>query len=208
MGYSVWPEAAADWCAAAPAEPPLTDRQKSPAGLWRIGGALNALTGQVTYLDGYVVGREKLMALYRRLVQTYPRAQKIYVVQDNWSIHTHPDVREALQAYPQIKPVWLPTYAPWLNPIEKLWRWLRQDILKLHRWASDAKGLRQRVNGFLDQFAQGSSRPVAVRGPAGQRTTRQSHPQAVTTEFVRQNSLGGLWGKERTVKIIVAGEKQ
>jgi len=156
MGYSVWPEAAADWCAAAPAEPPLADRQKSPPGLWRIAGALNALTGQVTYIDGYVVGREKVIALYRRLVQTYPGAEKIYVVQDNWSIHTHPDVLTALAAYPQIQPVWLPTYAPWLNPIEKLWRWLRQDILKLHRLASDPKGLRQRVNGFLDQFAQGS----------------------------------------------------
>jgi len=156
MGYSVWPEAAADWCEAAPAEPPLADRQKSPSGLWRIAGALNALTGQVTYIDGYVVGREKLIALYRRLVQTYPAAEKIYVVQDNWSIHTHPEVLEAIQAYPQIRPVWLPTYAPWLNPIEKLWRRLRQDILKLHRLACDPKGLRQRVNNFLDQFAQGS----------------------------------------------------
>ena len=156
MGYSVWPEAAADWCAQAPAEPPVADRQKSPNGLWRIAGALNALTGEVTYVDGYIVGRAKVIELYRRLVQTYPRAQTIYVVQDNWSIHLHPEVLEAIQAYPQIRPVWLPTYAPWLNPIEKLWRWLRQDILKLHRLAGVPKELRQRVNDFLDQFAHRS----------------------------------------------------
>ncbi len=168
MGYSVWPAATADWCEAAPAEPPLADRQKSPPGLWRIAGALNALTGQVTYIDGYVVGREKLMALYRRLVQTYPGAEKIYVVQDNWSIHTHPEVLEAIAAYPQIRPVWLPTYAPWLNPIEKLWRWLRQDILKLHRLASDAKGLRQRVNDFLDQFAHKSRALLQYVGLLGE----------------------------------------
>ncbi len=177
MGYSVWPEAAADWCAAAPAQPPRADRQKSPPGQWRIAGALNALTGQVTYLDGYVVGREKVMALYRRLVQTYPGAQKIYVVQDNWSIHTHPDVLEAIQAYPQIKPVWLPTYAPWLNPIEKLWRWLRQDILKLHRLASDAKGLRQRVNGFLNQFASGSRALLRYVGLLGEGQLAQTIPK-------------------------------
>jgi DDE superfamily endonuclease len=156
MGYSVWPEAAADWCAQAPADPPLADRQKSGNGLWRIGGALNAMTGQVTYVDGYIVGRAKVIELYRRLVQTYPQADTIYVVQDNWSIHGHPQVLEAIAGYPQIEPVWLPTYAPWLNPIEKLWRWLRQDILKLHRLASDPKALRQRVNGFLDQFVEGS----------------------------------------------------
>jgi len=177
MGYSVWPEAAADWCAAAPAEPPLADRQKSPAGLWRIGGVLNALTGQVTYLDGYVVGREKLRALYQRLVRTYPGAKTIYVVQDNWSIHTHPEVLEAIQAYPQIRPVWLPVYAPWLNPIEKLWRWLRQDILKLHRLASDAKGLRQRVNNFLDQFAQGSRALLRYVGLLGEGELAKAIPK-------------------------------
>lgn len=177
MGYSVWPEAAADWCAAAPTEPPLADRQKSPNGLWRMAGALNAITGQVTYVDGYIVGRAKVIELYRRLVQTYPQVKKIYVVQDNWSIHTHPDVLEALQAYPQIKPVWLPTYAPWLNPIEKLWRWLRQDILKLHRLAGDKQGLRQRVNDFLDQFVPGSSALLRYVGLLGDGQLAQTIPR-------------------------------
>lgn len=177
MGYSVWPEVAADWCALAPADPPLADRQKSDNGLWRIGGALNALTGQVTYVDGYVVGRAKVVELYRRLVQTYPQADRIYVVQDNWSIHRHPEVLEALAAYPQIEPVWLPTYAPWLNPIEKLWRWLRQDILKLHRLASDPKGLRQRVNGFLDQFAEGSYALLRYVGLLGEGQLAQAIPR-------------------------------
>jgi hypothetical protein len=177
MGYSVWPEAAADWCAAAPTEPPLADRKKSPNGLWRIAGALNALTGEVTYIDGYIVGRAKVIELYWRLVQTYPQAQQIYVVQDNWSIHTHPDVLEALQGYPQIKPVWLPTYAPWLNPIEKLWRWLRQDILKLHRLAGDKKGLRQRVNDFLDQFVPGSSALLRYIGLLGEGQLAQTIPR-------------------------------
>ena len=57
-----------------------------------------------------------------------------------------------LKAYPNIKPIWLPTYAPWLNPIEKLWRWLVETVLKMHRLASDWPALRHRVNSFLDQF--------------------------------------------------------
>ena len=55
-----------------------------------------------------------------------------------------------------IKPVWLPTYSPWLNPIEKLWRWLKQDILELHRHAGDWLHLRATVNASLDQFAGAS----------------------------------------------------
>jgi methionine synthase II (cobalamin-independent) len=44
------------------------------------------------------------------------------------------------------------TYAPWLNPIEKLWRWVRQDVLKMHRWVEDWPQVKQRVWDFLAQF--------------------------------------------------------
>ncbi|MGB9722998.1 MAG: transposase [Chloroflexia bacterium] len=50
----------------------------------------------------------------------------------------------------------LPTYASWLNPIEKRWRWLKQEVLHLHRWAHDLDQLRRQVWAFLDQFAEGS----------------------------------------------------
>ncbi len=89
------------------------------------------------------------------------------MVQDNWSIHRHQDVLTALQQWPHIVPVWLPTYAPWLNPIEKLWRWLRQHLLTLHRQAGDWPALRHQVRSFLNQFQYGSEnllRYVGLRG--------------------------------------------
>ena len=82
-------------------------------------GAFNALRGRVDYLDAYIIGREKVIRFNRQLATVYPEARLIYVVQDNWSIHHHAEVEAALSDLPQIEPVWLPTYAPWLNPIEK-----------------------------------------------------------------------------------------
>jgi len=108
-----------------------------------------------------------VIQFYSRLARAYPEVSLIYVIQDNWNIHTHPDVLTALAGYPRIKPVWLPTYAPWLNPIEKLWRWLRQDVLKMHRWVEDWPQVKQRVHDFLDQFAHGSAallRYVGLKG--------------------------------------------
>jgi DDE superfamily endonuclease len=163
MGFARWPEPAPDWAAA----PPLAERQRAGNGLWRLIGALNALTGRVDYLDNYIVGRAKVVEFYGRLVRAYPQAETIYVIQDNWSIHKHPDVLGALAAWPRVEPVWLPTYAPWLNPIEKLWRWLRQDVLKLHRLAADWQALRGRVRSFLDQFAAGSERLLEYVGLRG-----------------------------------------
>jgi transposase len=163
FGYQRWPEVAPTWGLEAAVAPRAGNNQQ-----WRTIGALNALTGQVNYLDGYIVGRQQVRQFYSHLDRAYPKkVGLIYVIQDNWNIHTHPDVLSALEKYPRIRPVWLPTYAPWLNPIEKLWRWLRQDILKMHRWVEDWPHVKQRVHEFLEQFAHGSAallRYVGLKG--------------------------------------------
>ena len=51
--------------------------------------------------------------------------------------------------------------------MEKLGRWLRQDVLKRHRWVQDWPHVKQRVQDFLDQFAQGSSDLLRYVGLAG-----------------------------------------
>jgi len=164
FGYQRWPEVAPTWGGETVVAQRAGNNQH-----WRTIGALNALTGQVNYLDGYIVGRQQVSQFYGLLNRTYPKpVELIYVVQDNWNIHTHPDVLNALADYPRIQPVWLPTYAPWLNPIEKLWRWLRQDILKMHRWVEDWPQVKQRVREFLEQFAQGSAALLRYVGLKGQ----------------------------------------
>ena len=177
MGYYRWPAPAPAWAPVAPEAAPLAQRAGDNNQQWRIIGALNALSGRVHYLDNYIVGRQQVIAMYRRLAEAYTGYQRIYVVQDNWSIHRHPDVLEALKQWPQIEPVWLPTYAPWLNPSEKLWRWLRQDVLKMHRFAHDWPECRRRVNAFLDQFAQGSTELLRYVGLLGEGTLAQALAQ-------------------------------
>jgi transposase len=152
FGYQRWPEVAPTWGGEARVAQRAGNNQQ-----WRTIGALNALTGQVNYLDGYIVGRQQVIQFSGLLDRAYPKkVELIYVIQDNWNLHTHPDVLTAVAAYPRLKPVWLPTYAPWLTPMEKLWRWLRQDILKMHRWVEDWPRVKQRVRDFLEQFAHAS----------------------------------------------------
>ncbi len=121
----------------------------------RLVAVLNGVTGQVTYLQRSKVGIQALTLFYAQVRRVYPNAEKIYVVQDNWPTHKVPDVMHALQTY-RLQPLFLPTYASWLNPIEKLWRWLKQDVLHLHRLAHRLDGLRQAVRVFLDRFSNGS----------------------------------------------------
>ena len=166
MGYYRWPDLGPTWTEEI--FPPEKAQRGGPNNQqWRIIGALNALTGQVDYLDAYIVGRKKVIQMYHLIDDLYPYRDRIYVAQDNWSVHTHPDVLQALEELPHIEPVWLPTYAPWLNPIEKLWRWLRQAVLKMHRLADDFEELRRRVRAFLDQFWPGSKELLRYVGLLG-----------------------------------------
>lgn len=121
----------------------------------RLVAALNALTGKVTYLQRSVIGASALQVFYQQIRATYPQAKKIYIVQDNWPVHKLPEVFQALQEQ-GLTPLFLPTYASWLNPIEKLWRWLKQDILHLHKLPADLETLRSQVREFLDSFTSGS----------------------------------------------------
>jgi hypothetical protein len=177
FGYERWGDAAPVWSPLAPAPREEAERAGPNNQQWRVIGALNALTGRVDYLENYLVGRRQVIQFYRKLDAAYSTVKRLYVVQDNWSIHQHPDVVAALTGLPRIEPVWLPTYAPWLNPIEKLWRWLRQDQLYVHRLAHDWPLLRQRVNGFLDQFAGGSSALLRYVGLLGEGKLAQALPQ-------------------------------
>lgn len=72
----------------------------------------------------------------------------------NWPNQPRP---RAISDNLPIQLVFLPTYSSWLNPIEKLWRWLRQDVLHLHRLSDDWQGVKQAVWDFIAQFTSGSS---------------------------------------------------
>ena len=95
FGYQRWPEVAPTWGLEAEVAQRAGNNQQ-----WRTIGTLNALTGQVNYLDGYIVGRQQVIQFYAQLDHAYPEVDLLYVIQDNWNIHTHPDVLTALESYP------------------------------------------------------------------------------------------------------------
>jgi hypothetical protein len=165
-------------------EQPRAERSQRSDTLTRVVAALNAQTAQVTFRRASKITLATVVQFYQDLLAAYPEAERIYVVQDNWPVHTHPDVLVALEpqecqfawhrpqnwsseASPAARKRWgelklpiqivpLPTYASWCNPIEKLWRKLRQDFTHLHLWADDLAHLRTEIDRFLQQFANGS----------------------------------------------------
>ena len=133
----------------------------------RLVAVLNAITGRVTYMQRSKIGKAALVTFYAQVRVAYPDVEKVYIVQDNWPVHKLPEPMQAMHAH-RLTPLFLPTYASWLNPIEKLWRWLKQEILHLHRFAHLLDQLRQLVTAFLDQFQNGSDELLRYIGLLGQ----------------------------------------
>lgn len=165
--------------APAGSDSPRAERSLRSNAATRVVAALDAHTGQVTALQARQIGVAELIRFSQQLTETYP-GKRIYLVQDNWPVHFHPKILAALEPqtspFPFYRPpswpaetspqakrldlpiqiVTLPTYAPWTNPIEKLWRWLKQDVLHLHRHADNLPSLRRLVLDFLANFQHGS----------------------------------------------------
>lgn len=155
MSYHRWPSAAPDWWPRGQTVP-RAEHGSCNNPQWRVIGGLNASTGQVSYLQNYIVGRRQVIQFHQHLYRQYRDMKHLFVIEDNWNVHTHPDVQAAIAELPNVTMAWLPTYACWLNPIEKLWKWVRQAVLHRHRLADQWPELRQRVARFFDQFRDGS----------------------------------------------------
>ncbi len=167
LSYTRWPEPSLNWCAQAPAPRPVADRHQSRYQRYRVVGALDAWTGRVTFRQDSHISGLVFSRFLRQLDQAYPDAERLYLIWDNWPVHSCELVQQTLRELPRLIVIGLPTYAPWLNPAEKLWRWFRQNVDYLHPLAGDWNALRERVGTFFAQFAQGSEallRYVGLRG--------------------------------------------
>lgn len=122
----------------------------------RIVGYLNATTGTVHAEDMPEVTAARLAQSVSHLSDWYPDAETIYLVWDNWPNHDSKEVRKALDRQPRVQVLWLPTYSPWLNAIEKLWKWLRQTVVHAHPWCDDFRQFRQNLMAPLQNLAFGS----------------------------------------------------
>ena len=135
---------------------PLARRSHRSNKYHRIIGALNVLTGQVPFRMAEKTDVPFICRFLRSLRRMHPDAEQIYVILDNWhNVHNHSEVQKAA-ADENITLVYLPTYAPWLNPIEKVWRKAYQEILHMHRYSDRWPELKQRMFDFLDAYKYGS----------------------------------------------------
>ena len=91
-------------------------------------GAVNFHTGKTVVLTRRRKRRREVAELLQALLEKHPR-ERVYVAWDNASTHEDEEVEAVLRgAAGRLVLLYLPTYSPWLNPIEMLWRHFRREV--------------------------------------------------------------------------------
>lgn len=94
-----------------------------------IHGAMNAETYETTIISSEEnINTDSTISLFEYLIVLYPLATTIYVILDNAKYHYSKEVQEWVKNS-KIQLVFLPSYSPELNLIERLWRVFKKNVL-------------------------------------------------------------------------------
>jgi hypothetical protein len=130
-------------------------------------GAVNWMTGAVVRHIAERKNSQAFCALIDLICQQYHEpgsTPHVILVLDNYGIHHSAQTRARLDREAGWLTVcWLPTYTPQLNPIEQLWKRLRQQVTHNHLFASI-----EAVVAAVDRFfRQMDANPAAVLSTIG-----------------------------------------
>jgi putative transposase len=113
-------------------------------------GAVNYHTGETEVIFRRRKRRREIAELLQRLVDKHPTGT-VFVAWDNASSHEDDEVEEVVRgAAGRLVLLYLPTYSPWLNPIERLWRQFRRDVTHCELFVS-VKALLAASQTFFDR---------------------------------------------------------
>ena len=114
-------------------------------------GTLNAQTGEVLYQTADSCKQEAFVSFLEHVVQRYPDKLIVMVV-DNARIHRSQLVKDFLIQHDRLLLIYLPPYSPNLNPIERLWNWLKKTVIA-NRFHPTKASIEEAMNAFLEEIS-------------------------------------------------------
>ena len=126
-------------------------------------GAVTYHTGETVILFKRRKRRREVAELLQALVDKHPTGT-IYVAWDNADTHEDDEVDAVVRgAAGRLVLLYLPTYSPWLNPIEMLWRHFRREVTHCELFESVA-ALLQAAQDFFDRHNLIPQRVLSIIG--------------------------------------------
>ena len=107
-------------------------RKEIPANTGRarlnLSGSIDVITHNVVIQEDQTLNAESTIRFFQKLEDAYPSKRKIHVFCDNAPYYRNKAVKQYLEAS-KICLHFLPPYSPNLNPIERLWKWMKERVV-------------------------------------------------------------------------------
>jgi len=98
-----------------------------------LNGAYNIMSGEVIVNPSKTVNSDSTLELFDSIIENYSDSDaNIYLFADNARYYKSKMIQEALETdeYKRIKMIFLPAYSPNLNPIERVWKFFKKEVLQ------------------------------------------------------------------------------
>jgi putative transposase len=126
-------------------------------------GAVNYHTGETVVIIRRRKRRLEIAELLQALVDKHPTGT-IFVAWDNASTHQDDEVEAIVRAAAgRLVLLYLPTYSPWLNPIEMLWRHFRREVTHCELFET-VKVLITASYAFFSRYNQTPEKVLSIIG--------------------------------------------
>ena len=112
--------------------------------------ALDVATGEVAQCKSRHRHQE-FLAFLRHIDDNVPDDLDIHLVVDNYATHKHPKVEAWLAQRPRYTLPYTPTYASWINQVERWFGLITQQAIRRGSFSS-VKELTRKINAFVDQY--------------------------------------------------------
>jgi putative transposase len=126
-------------------------------------GAVNYHTGETVVLIRKRKRRLEIAELLQTLLDKHPTGT-IYIAWDNATTHQDDEVEAVVRAAAgRLVLLYLPTYSPWLNPIEMLWRHYRREVTHCELFET-AHALLAATRDFFERYNQTPEKVLSIIG--------------------------------------------
>lgn len=107
-------------------------RKEIPANTGRarlnLSGMIDIINHNVVVQEDTMLNAEATITFFQKIEKAYPNKNKIHLFSDNARYYRNKQVLKYLETS-KITLHFLPPYSPNLNPIERLWKWMKERVL-------------------------------------------------------------------------------
>jgi transposase len=93
-----------------------------------LSGALDIISHKVIIQEDKTLNGDSIISFFQKVEKAYPDKRKIHLFCDNASYYKNCQTQEHL-LNSKITLHFLPPYSPNLNPIERLWKWMKEQVI-------------------------------------------------------------------------------